>query len=72
MGPNWIRIDNGMKPLPGSQIVAFTPTANMSLRYRVVDAGSLDTLSEATHWAFLTPPVEHWDARLSEGKYTFG
>lgn len=54
----WFRIDQE-KPVRGARIIVFTPVES-DLRYRVCDSDLLKTMSEATHFAYLAPPDDHW------------
>jgi hypothetical protein len=56
---DWQRIGGVMKPGPGTKILVFTPTST-DLRYRIIDADLIRTVSEATHWTYLTPPAAYW------------
>jgi hypothetical protein len=53
---DWIRIADG-KPMKGTRVIAFTPYWG-ELRFRIVDADLLLTLTEATHWCYLRGPTD--------------
>jgi hypothetical protein len=55
----WVKRDYA-QPLPGSRVVAFTPI-DTDLRYRVCDAEFLRTMTDATHWAYLSPPADYFE-----------
>jgi hypothetical protein len=57
----WAKIGDHGTPSPGARIVAFTPSNNPELRYRVCYGEDLSILSEATHWAYLAPPADYFE-----------
>ena len=59
----WVRIGDGLNPLPGAEVIVFTPTYG-PLRYRLCSGpGLLKTMNDATHWSYLEPPAEYWNHR---------
>lgn len=56
----WIERKDASPP-PGKQILAFTPSYREGMRFRVIDGNDFRILTDATHWTYISAPVDDQD-----------